>query len=90
MDGTLYTAQPLGLNSNNQHRVDNTLPGYSLTTLGQSYLQYENSLLSFQGGNQILTTPWINASDSRMIPATYQTLYGKITPNNNLTVTLLP
>lgn len=88
-DGELYTAQPFGLNSDERNRVDNTLPGYALTTLGQSYLQYQHANLLLQGGNQLLNTPWINSTDSRMIPATYQAVYGQTLLFQHFTVTLL-
>ncbi len=69
--GTLYTAQPLGLNGGHGH-VDNTLPGYPVTTLGQAYAQFKRATWLVRVGDQFVQTPWLGASDSRMIPATYQ------------------
>ncbi|MES2217794.1 MAG: hypothetical protein V4501_05235 [Pseudomonadota bacterium] len=82
--GTVYTAQPLGLNSNYFLRQDRTLPGSPITVLGQSFGQYQNPYLLMRIGNQLLTTPWMNGADTRMIPATYQGLYVAVTPVTGL------
>ncbi len=81
---TGYTAQPLGLNSHHLERVDMTLPGKPVTTLGQAFLQYENNYFLTRIGNQLINSPWLNEADSRMIPATYQGFYAKITPMEDL------
>jgi hypothetical protein len=77
---TVYTAQPLGLNSKNLKKVDLTLPGNSITALGQAFVQYENKKFLARLGNQIINTPWLNECVSRMMPATYTALYAKLTP----------
>ncbi|MFA5959036.1 MAG: hypothetical protein WC785_00790 [Tatlockia sp.] len=68
---TAYTAQPLDLNNRNPLKVDNTLPGYSITVPGQSFLEFNHKKLFVKGGNILVDTPWINPSDNRMIPSIY-------------------
>lgn len=81
---SLYFAQSLGLNSNDPNRVDNTLPGSNIVTLGQAYLQYQNNNVLLRVGNQLIDTPWLNAGDARMIPITYQGIYGEYSPTSDL------
>lgn len=80
LGATAYTAQPLGLNAHNPNKVDMTLPGKPVTTLGQAFLQYENNDFLARMGNQLISTPWLNEADSRMIPAAYQGFYAKMSP----------
>ena len=81
-----YTANSLGTHSTNPNSpvVDGTLAGLtsSLNTLGQAYIQYQyQDIFKFRAGNQILNNnPWVNPSDSRVIPATYQGFYGEVSP----------
>jgi hypothetical protein len=84
--GTVYTAQPLGLTPDSFQRQDRTLPGSPITVLGQSFGEYRSPYLLMRIGNQLVTTPWLNDADSRMIPATYQGLYGVVTPMTGLDV----
>lgn len=84
-----YTAQNLGLNSNDPAHVDRTLPGHTVNTLGQTYLQYSKSSLLIRAGNQIINTPWISAADTRIIPATYQGLFTSYSPWQDFTLTAL-
>lgn len=51
---------------------DDTLPGYRLNTLYEAYLQYKDPILYVKLGNQVITTPWANASDSRLKPVAFQ------------------
>ena len=51
---------------------DNTLPGFELSTLYQAYLEYRDPRLLLRAGDQLLDTPWANASDSRLKPAAFQ------------------
>ena len=53
-------------------RVDNTLPGYPISTLGEMYLQYKDKIFTGQTGKEIINTPWANASDSRIVPVIFQ------------------
>lgn len=84
-----YTAQPLGLNSNDPAKIDTTLPGTSLNALGQAYLEYNHSGFLVRGGDQLINTPWLNAADSRMIPATYRGFFGTWAPKKDWLITAL-
>ena len=79
-DVGFYTANSLGANRVNP---DVTLMGTakSINALGQAYLQYEvPEVLLIRAGNQTLNTPWVNGSDSRVIPATYQGIFAQVSP----------
>ncbi len=87
---SFYTAHSLGLNHSNPALVDGTLAGYDgINTFGQAFLQYQNRRVLVRAGDQLLSTPWINASDSRLIPATYQGLFAAIKPVTGLTISAL-
>jgi hypothetical protein len=82
LGATLYTAQGLGINhSDDSGEVDRTLPGKSVTVLGQAYVQYQHPMMLLRFGDQLITTPWVNPADSRMIPATYQGTYFSLHPS---------
>ena len=85
---SLFTANSLGFNNNQAGRTDVTLMGNgsSLNALGQAFLQYKNSSFLIRGGDQIINTPWLGASDSRLLPATYQGVYAEVKPIENLKV----
>jgi hypothetical protein len=51
---------------------DDTLPGFQLSTFYEAYLQYKNPELYVRLGNQVINTPWANASDSRLKPEAFQ------------------
>jgi hypothetical protein len=51
---------------------DDTLPDYRLSTLYEAYLQYKDNNLYAKIGNQVINTPWANASDSRLKPVAFQ------------------
>jgi len=53
-------------------KVDNTLPGFPLSTLGEAWLQYKTSALSIKLGDQQVNYAWAPASDSRLKPALYE------------------
>lgn len=61
-----YTAPTSNLNP------DDTLPGYALNTLYEAYVQYKDPRLYVKLGNQVINTPWANASDSRLKPVAFQ------------------
>ncbi len=87
---TFYTAHNLGLNNANRSLVDGTLAGYnSINALGQAFVQYHNRRVLVRAGDQSIANPWINASDSRMIPATYQALLAAVTPVTGLTISAM-
>ncbi len=51
---------------------DDTLPGFELSTLYEAYVGYEGSGLNVKVGDQVINTPWANASDSRLKPNAFQ------------------
>jgi hypothetical protein len=71
-----YTgAYAFGLNGQQpqfNNSVDNSLPGFSLSTFDQAYIGYSNSNVQGKIGNQVINTPWANASDSRLKPVAFQ------------------
>ncbi len=83
-DVGFYTANSLGANTVNP---DVTLMGTapSVNALGQAYLQYAiPDMVMIRAGNQEINTPWVNASDSRVIPATYQGIFAEVSPYCNV------
>ena len=50
---------------------DDTLPGFTLSTFYEAYLEYK--AYGFDGtlGNQLFRSPWANPSDSRLKPAAF-------------------
>ena len=51
---------------------DDTLPGYKMSTLYEAYLQYKDTNLFARVGDQVINTPWANASDSRLKPVAFR------------------
>lgn len=51
---------------------DDTLPGYTLSTLMETYVKYNDGRFNATLGNQLYATPWANPSDSRIKPAAFQ------------------
>ncbi|CAN5413104.1 hypothetical protein BH10PSE19_BH10PSE19_07670 [soil metagenome] len=88
LGGSYYTSQPIAKSDNPLH-IDLTLPGFSLSTLDQAYVQYHRELFLLRAGYQVINTPWINASDSRMIPAAYQGYFSTFGPWHDITLTAL-
>ena len=86
-----FTANALGTHNSNPARVDTTLSGAanSINTLGQAFLQYRGHGALVRLGDQVVATPWAGASDSRVLPATYQAAYGALTPLSGLTIEAL-
>lgn len=77
---TLGAANSLGLNPINPKRNDSTLPGNTIYVLTEAFVQYQNKYLLFRGPDQIVDTPWVMPSDSRMTPASFRGAYTEITP----------
>jgi outer membrane porin, OprD family len=88
---SFYTANALDTHNGSPARIDTTLTGTanSINSLGQAFLQYGGHRLLLRVGDQLVTTPWANPSDARMIPATYQAAYGTFTPVAGLTLEAL-
>lgn len=77
---TYFFANPLGTNGANPQtnpQVDNSLPGYSVSSLGELYAQYRTFRDAVQIGKMQITTPWANPADGRLIPVTYQGLVAR-------------
>ncbi len=91
--GASYTgADPLGTNGPRPQlnsKVDNTLPGFALSTLNEAYVSYRSRGLKIMLGDRVLNYPWYPSSDSRMKPESYEGLDvdAAISPNVRLGVT---
>jgi hypothetical protein len=78
LGGTYFGAEPfnfnpfgvLGVGYNPQ--VDNTLPGYGLSSLAEMYVAYQTPGVLVQTGKEVIDTPWANAADSRIVPIAFQ------------------
>nr|WP_049759398.1 OprD family outer membrane porin [Acidithiobacillus ferrooxidans] len=87
---SFFAAHGLGANDTSggpaYPHLDATVMGpQSIDALGQAYLQYEiPKTLLIRAGDQELDTPWMNGSDSRMLPATYQGVFADISPYHDL------
>ncbi|EQD76678.1 outer membrane porin [mine drainage metagenome] len=58
--------------------LDTTLYGsQSIQSLGQAFLAYQRASFLVQGGAEEISTPWMGASDSRMVPATYEAILSR-------------
>ncbi len=81
---SFYTANDLGTHGYSPATVDTTMMGLtsSLNALGQAYIQYANpgQQLLVRAGDQIINTPWMNNSDARILPATYQAIFAQYSP----------
>lgn len=83
---SFFTASSLGLNNGSYAPsypyLDATLlgPNNSLAALGQAYVQYHKPALLVRVGDQEIATPWMNESDSRVLPATYQAAFIEVDP----------
>lgn len=51
---------------------DDTLPGFMLNTLYEGYVGYKGNGLNVKVGDQVINTPWANASDSRLKPNSFE------------------
>jgi hypothetical protein len=52
-------------------RIDNSLPGFQLSTLDEAYVRYNTGAALITVGDQILNDPWL-FTDSRIKPASYR------------------
>ena len=77
---TLGAANSLGLNPEDPKRVDSTLPGDTVYVLTEAFLQWKHKYFTVRGPDQILDTPWIMPSDSRMKPSAFRGVYGEAYP----------
>jgi len=77
---TLGAANSLGVNPKNPKQVDTTLPGDTVYVLTEGFLQWTHKYFLVRGPDQILDTPWIMPSDSRMKPSAFRGFYGEAYP----------
>jgi hypothetical protein len=90
LGATYFGVEPFGANGPDPARnskIDNTLPGFGIGTLGEAYLEYKTAHVSAKIGNQQITMPWSPPSDTRMKPALYQGLDAQWNPNAHWTIT---
>ncbi len=88
---SLAAISDLGSRDSNPKRVDTTLMGAKsyVNAVTQGYLQYKNNWMMLRGGLQYLDTPWMNRSDSRIIPASYSAILLNFKPVKGLDVSLI-
>ena len=67
---------------------DDTVPGFTMSTLYEAYAQYKGNGLSLRGGDMVGTLPWAPASDTRLKPASYTGVDGAYALNKNWTIEL--
>lgn len=83
----LYGVSNFGLSPQPARRDGSLMgDGDSFATPAEAFLQYRHSIFQARLGNQLLDTPWVWGSDSRVIPAAYQGLTASLTPLKNLTI----
>ncbi len=87
LGASFFTANALGSQNSNPKRIDVTLmgPSNAINTLGQAFVQYHGHGALVRVGDQLLATPWMGTSDSRVVPASYEGAYGEYSPLKGLT-----
>ncbi|MBV9102647.1 MAG: hypothetical protein JO060_03595 [Candidatus Eremiobacteraeota bacterium] len=65
------------VNSNKQKpgqgtNPDDTLPGFEMSTLYETYLQYKDPHWYVKGGDQVINTPWAAPIDTRLKPVAFR------------------
>lgn len=104
LGATYYGAEPFYVNGpcsqvSNYHpggscnaalssRVDNTLPAYALSTLGEAYFDYHAKGAHVRVGNQLINTPWAQPIDGRIKPNLFQGITGDFGVAKNLTLSI--
>lgn len=91
LGATYFAVEPFGANGPERARnpkVDNTLPGFGMGTLGEAYVEYKTPHVSAKIGNQQMTMAWSPPSDTRIKPALYQGLDAQWNPNTHWTITV--
>ncbi len=91
LGASFFTANALGTRSRDFQRIDTTLMGVTnaLDTLGEAFVNYRGHGVRVRLGDQQINTPWLGASDSRALPATYRGIYASFDPVANLTLVAL-
>ena len=83
----LYGVSDFGLGPEPARR-DGSLMGNgdSFATPAEAFVQYKYSDFQARLGNQLLNTPWVWGSDSRVIPAAFQGVSASLAPVSNLKI----
>ena len=63
--------------------------GPRIATAGEAFVQYEHAGARLRIGRQVVTTPWLGPSDSRMLPQTFGGVVGRYSPVRGLKLTVL-
>jgi len=69
---TYYSANPFSNGAIVPAELESSLPGTTLNTLAEAYLQYRSRGTLVRVGRQSLQTPFAGPADSRTIPVTYE------------------
>lgn len=81
----LYGVTNFGLSPEPFHRDSSLMGnGYSFATPAQAFVEYKQGMFEAKLGNQLLHTPWVWGSDSRVIPAAFQGVTASLAPADNL------
>jgi len=56
----------------------------SITTVGEAFAQFARYGAMLRAGRQLINTPWMGARDSRMLPQTFEGVWGQYTPIKGL------
>ena len=83
----VYSTTNLGL-SPEPARRDGSLMGngYSFATPAEAFVEYKQDMFQARVGNQLLHTPWVWGSDSRVIPAAFQGVSASLVPLEGLNI----
>lgn len=71
-----------------QAKIDNTLPAYALSTLGEAYAEYDAKNAHVRAGNQLLNTPFAMPIDGRLKPVLFQGVSSDFTIARGLHLTV--
>ena len=67
-----HNSPPCGKNAPPALNPDDTIPGFTLSTLYEAYLQFKTPEFYGKVGDQTYTTPWANSADTRIKPAAFE------------------
>ncbi|WNV03539.1 hypothetical protein RP726_13910 [Candidatus Methylospira mobilis] len=73
-------AMPQQLANYSNYHGDMSLPSGSFWVAKEAYMKYTNRYFMVRGPDQVLDTPWIMPSDSRMTPSSWRAVYGELYP----------
>jgi hypothetical protein len=73
-------AAPQVFNNYSNYRGDPSLPPGTFYVLKEGYLKYTHKYFTVRGPDQVIDTPWIMPSDSRMAPSAFRAAYAEVYP----------